>query len=194
MGSVDGERLREHSVTLRAGDIVLRPLTEDDWQTLLLWEDDPEVLYYSEGADVTGQSVEDLQRIFRPISQHAFCFLIERGGEPLGSCWLQEMNLPRILEREGGNDCRRIDLALARAAWGQGVGTAAVRLLLEFGFVEQRADAIFACDVGDYNERSLRLWRGLGFEEHGRHAQPPGRKARTVFDLVLRRRDYAASV
>lgn len=182
--------LREHDVTLRAGAMVLRPLTENDWETLLIWEDDPEVLYYSEGGDVTGHTVESLQRRFRPISQHAFCFIIERDGEPVGECWLQEMNLPRILEREGGNDCRRIDIALARAAWGHGLGSASVRLLLEFGFDRERADAVFACDVGDYNERSRRLWRSLGLVEHGRHPQPPGRRARTAYDFVMRREHY----
>ena len=65
-----------------------------------------------------------------------------------------------------------------------------MRLLLEFGFVEERADAIFACDVADYNERSLRMWRSLGFEPYGEVAQPPGEKARSCYDFVHRQEAY----
>ena len=100
------------------------------------------------------------------------------------------MNLDRILRAEAGLDCRRIDLALARESWGRGVGGAAVRLLLEFGFVEERADAIFACDVADYNERGLRMWRALGFEPYGEVVRPTGEKARIVYDFVHRREAY----
>ncbi len=183
-------RLREHDVTLAGGNVTLRPLTEHDWETLLRWNNDPEVLYFAEGDNVTGRSAEQLQAIYRPISQHAFCFVIERNGTPVGDCWLQQLNLDRILEREAGLDCRRIDIVIDRGAWGQRAGAAAVHLLLDFAFTAEGADAVFACDVADYNERSLRLWRALGFELYGEAEQPPGSKARIVSDFVLRIQEY----
>ncbi len=185
-------RLREHSVTLLGDTITLRPLAERDWETLLRWNDDPAVLYFSEGDDIKSQTVEDLQRIYRPISQRAFCFVIEQEERPVGDCWLQEINLGRILERERGRDCRRIDLMLERLSWGRRIGTASVRLLVEFAFTNQRADAVFACDVGDNNERSQRLFQGRGFQPYGEVVRPPGNKAERRYDLCLRREEYFA--
>src|SRR5437773_10285833 len=101
-------------------------MTEDDWPLLYAWNNDPEVLYYSEGGDVTSRSLEDVQRIYRTISQAAFCFVMEVDGRPIGECWLQEMNLQSISNQFPGRDLRRIDLAIADAAlWGHGYGTRA---------------------------------------------------------------------
>jgi hypothetical protein len=40
--------LRTHDITLRSERVVLRPMTEGDWNILLRWNSDPEVLYYSD--------------------------------------------------------------------------------------------------------------------------------------------------
>ena len=87
-------------------------MTEEDWKILLKWNSDPEVLYYSEGDNVTAYTLEQVQRIYCGISQNAFCFIIEVDGEHVGECWLQRMNLKRILEKYPRLDCRRIDLMI----------------------------------------------------------------------------------
>ena len=46
-------KLKEHDVTLPGRRVVLRPITEEDWDILLKWNSDLEVLYYSEGDDVS---------------------------------------------------------------------------------------------------------------------------------------------
>jgi len=46
--------LRQHRVTLRGKRVRLRPLTEEDWDLLLKWNNDPEVLYFAEGDEVSG--------------------------------------------------------------------------------------------------------------------------------------------
>ncbi|NBD36081.1 MAG: GNAT family N-acetyltransferase, partial [Chloroflexi bacterium] len=121
-------KLREHNITLTGKRVVLRPMTEADWPVLLKWNNDPEVLYFSEGDDVGSYSLEQIQMIYRHVSQTAYCFMIEFDGEPIGECWLQEMNLERILEKYPGRDCRRIDLMIGeRAFWGQGLGTEVIR-------------------------------------------------------------------
>jgi RimJ/RimL family protein N-acetyltransferase len=65
----------DHSITLRSKRVVLRPMTESDWDILLKWNSDPEVLYYSEGDDVQAYRLEDIQGIYRGVSQTAFCFI-----------------------------------------------------------------------------------------------------------------------
>ena len=186
--------LREHGVTLRGGRVLLRPLTEADWPILLRWNSDPEVLYYLEGDHVERYSPNEVQEIYRSVSQHAICFVIEHDGEPVGDCWLQEMNLDRVKERYPGLDCRRIDIVIGDTRlWGRGLGGEAVRLLTDFAFDAQSADAVFACGVGDYNERSLRMFRRAGFRVDGVNRLPDGAKANANYDLILERQDRAAS-
>jgi len=185
--------LKTRDVTLRLGRIVLRPLTERDWDVLLRWNSDPEVLYFSEGTDVSSWTLEEVQGIYRTVSQASYCFIIEFDGKPVGECWLQKMNLPRILARHAGFDCRRIDLMIGeKTYWHRGIGTKAVLLLVEFGFEREKADMVFACDVADYNVASLNMFRKCGFEVDASYPQPPGRKAKICYDLVLTRERFSA--
>lgn len=182
------DHLASHSITLRGERLVLRPLSEDDWDVLLRWNNDPEVLYYAEGDDVEGYTLDEVQELYRSISRLAFCFMMEYEGQPIGECWLQRMNLARILEQFPGQDVRRIDLLIGeKALWGRGLGTEAIRLLAGFALDHENADALFACDVADYNHGSLRAFEKAGFAICATHAQPPGQKARLKHDLILRR-------
>src|SRR5262249_61705775 len=127
-------------------------MTEDYLDILLKWNSDPEVLYYSEGDNITSRNMEDVQEMYRWVSQTAFCFMIEVSGMPIGECWLQQMNLERILEKYPNADCRRIDLMIGeKAFWGQGLGTEVIRLLTELAFEREKADLVFGCEVADYN-------------------------------------------
>lgn len=184
-------KLREHDVTLRGERVVLRPLTEDDWGYLLRWNSDPVVLYYAEGDDVAGYSLTEVQGIYRGVSRQAFCFVVELGGVPIGECWLQQMNLQRILSQYPRLDCRRIDLLIGeKRLWGHGIGTEVIRLLARFGFETEGADVVFGCDVADYNPRSLRAFQKAGFDVCAVHPRPPGGKARQCYDLLLTRDRY----
>lgn len=186
-----GESLKTHDITLRIGRLVLRPLTERDWDILLRWNSDPEVLYFSEGTDVSSRTLEEVQNIYRRVSQEAFCFIVEFDGKPVGECWLQKMNLPRVSVRHAGLDCRRVDLMIGeKKYWHRGIGAGAVLLLAEFGFEREKADMIFACDVAEYNVASLNMFRKCGFEVDSSYPQPLGGKAKTCYDLVLRREKF----
>ncbi|MHC4481070.1 MAG: GNAT family N-acetyltransferase [Planctomycetota bacterium] len=189
------DTIREHGLTLRDGSLVLRPMTEGDWDLLLRWNNDPEVLCYAEGADVRGRALPEVQALYRGVSKTALCFIMESDGLPLGECWLQRMNLPRILRRFPDRDCRRIDLTIGeKESWGKGIGTRAIRLLARLAFEREEADALFACDVADYNPRSQRAFEKAGFELWETVPQPPGRKARTCHDLMLTRETYLSRV
>jgi RimJ/RimL family protein N-acetyltransferase len=179
-------RLATHDLVLEGTRVTLRPLTEDDWETLLRWNSDPEVLYYSEGDDVESYSLEEVQRIYRGISQSALCFMIEIDGEPIGECWLQRMNLDRILERYAGVDCRRIDLMIGeKELWGRGYGPEAIKQLTDYAFEVESADLVFGCDIGDYNVRSRRAFEKCGFALDTLVPAQPGAKAAFNLDLVI---------
>lgn len=181
-----GGRLRSHEITLRAGAVTLRPMTEGDWHLIAGWWSDPDISYYAD-AENREYSLPQIQEIVRRISRWAYCFVIEYEGKPVGDFWLQEMNLNRVLTLYPGLDCRRIDLEIERAYWGRGIGTAVIRLLTDFGF--EGADAMFGIDVDDHNIGSRRAFEKAGFSEHSTGIQLVEGRERAYSDFVIRRSD-----
>ena len=55
---------------------------------------------------------------------------------------------------------------LARAYWGQGIATEALRAILEFGFTEMNLHRIWTSTIAD-NHESVRLLERLGFTREG---------------------------
>ena len=178
--------LRKHKVILQGERVVLHPMTEDDWDVLLKWNSDPDVLYFTEGDDVSVYTLEQVQEIYRGVSQDAFCFIIEVDGNPIGECWLQQMNLERILQKHPGVDCRRIDLMIGeKEFWGRGLGTEVIRLLTAFAFEREKANLAFGCDAADYNPASLKAFQKAGYQVEAEIEQAPGVKARYCYNLIL---------
>jgi aminoglycoside 6'-N-acetyltransferase len=188
------DTLRTHDVTLRGPRLVLRPMTEADWDVLVRWNTDPEVLWFTEGDDVPTRTLEEVQRIYRGVAQHALCFIAELDGAPIGEGWLQEMNLQRILDEYPGRDVRRIDLAIGeKRRWGHGLGTELLRLLVAFGFEREGCDVLFGVDVGGHNPRSRRAFEKAGFRVLRTVPAPDNVKTTFTYDLMLTREDYERS-
>jgi aminoglycoside 6'-N-acetyltransferase len=147
-------------------------------------------LFFTEGDDVSSYTLDQIQQIYRGVSQTAFCFVIEVKGVPIGECWLQQMNLERVLQKYPKVDCRRIDLMIGeKERWGQGLGTEVIQLLSTFAFDEQEADLVFGCDIADYNAASLKAFQKAGYTIDTQVEQPDGEKAQYCYDLVLARAD-----
>lgn len=183
-------RLREHNITLRSERLVLRPMTEGDWDILSRWDRDPEVVYYSDGDWVDGYDLETSQMIYRGVSKTAFNFIVELDGKPIGYCWLQKMNLERVLKHFPGKDLRRIDLAIGeKGLWGRGLGTEMIRILTQFGFEQEHCDAIFGCGVADYNPRSRCAFEKNGYRVFLETPQPEHTKTKIEYDLMIGRED-----
>ena len=178
------DRLRTHDVTLRSGAVTLRPLTEGDWGLVLGWWNDAEIAYFSDSNE-GGYSLAQVQGIVRGISRTAFCFVIEFEGRPVGECWLQEMNVERVLRRYPGLDCRRFDIEIEKDYWGRGIGSTSIGLLVEFGFETEAAHAVFAMDVAGDNPGSRRAFEKAGFELYDTVEQPAGARASLSHDLVI---------
>jgi aminoglycoside 6'-N-acetyltransferase len=180
--------LSEHQIILQGEKVILRPMTERDWDIPLKWNSDPDVLFFTEGDDISSYSLKQVQEIYRHISQNATCFIIEFDRNPIGECWLQQMNLERILQKYPGLDCRRIDLMIGeKVFWGQGFGTEVIRLLSRFAFEQEGADLVFGCDIVDYNFASRKAFQKIGYQIDAEIPQPPNSKARYCYDLILKR-------
>jgi RimJ/RimL family protein N-acetyltransferase len=179
-------KLRTHDVTLVGSRITLRPLTEHDWDILLPWNKDPEVLLRTEGEDVCGYDLAQVQEIYRTVSQSAHCFIAIFRNSPIGECWLQEMKLERIARKYPDRSCRRIDLMIGeKSLWGHGLGTEMIRLLTTFAFDHEHADMVFACGVADDNVASLKAFQKAGFTIAARIEQPAPGNTRYCWDLCI---------
>jgi RimJ/RimL family protein N-acetyltransferase len=181
-------QLSEHAITLSGERVVLRPMTEADWDLIYAVNNDPEVGYFSEEDEWHPYTMERLQEIYRGISRHALMFVMEHEGQPIGECWLQRMNVPRILEVFPGQDVRRIDLAIgAKHLWGQGLGSDAIRLLVQLAFEREGVD-VLVCFTGGHNPRSRRAFEKAGFTVL--RTLPGHAKAGFGDDLLLTREQY----
>lgn len=157
------EIIKTHDITLFKDNITLRPMSDKDFDILLKWNSDSEILYFTEGDEVESYNLENIKNIYGYVSKMAFCFIIEYDNFPIGECWLQKMNLDHIIEKYLNLDLRRIDIMIGeKNFWNKGIGTKVIKRLVEFGFIDENADMIFYMP-GDYNTRSIRAAEKAGF-------------------------------
>ncbi len=192
----EANTIRPHSITIailyNSQHIRLRPLTESDWDLLIRWNSDPDVVYYSEGSIDDLHSPDEIKEIYRMVSQKAYCFLIECDGFAIGECWLQEMNIDQITDEHPGLDCRRIDIMIGeKEFWHRGIGAAVIRSLTSFGFGQLKVDLIFGL-VSDYNERSIRAFQKAGFTKKGMRKEPEGSKGMYEIQMCISKQEYLA--
>jgi len=83
----------EHDMTLHGVTVRSRPVTENDWDVLAHWGSDPEVLWFSEGDNVQSYSLEEVQGIYREVSQATFGFIIEVEGIVILKLSIRILNL-----------------------------------------------------------------------------------------------------
>jgi aminoglycoside 6'-N-acetyltransferase len=178
-------KLRRHSFTLKGERVILRPMTENDWAIVTAWETDPEVLYWADTDPVEKRTLAEVQAIFRTISQHAYCFVIEYEGKPIGDCWLQEMNLKKIIKKYPRKNCYRVDIVIGeKELWGKGLGTDVIRTLTGFAFKHEKADMVFGV-IGDYNLRSQQTFKKVGYKLAMKLKEKAPSRAKYCYALVI---------
>jgi RimJ/RimL family protein N-acetyltransferase len=145
----------------------------------------PGIIHWADTSHVESRTLEEVQQIFRKVSQHAFCFIIELDGKPIGDGWLQEMNLKQILQKYPKLDCRRIDLVIGEnELWGRGLGADTIRILTRFAFEQEKADMVFAV-IGDYNERSQSAFIKSGYSLVMKLEEPPPSRANLSYVFAI---------
>lgn len=165
--------IQRHDHTLYGAgneNIVLRPLCDEHLPLLYRWNADPEVVYWSDTGNTESFSEEDVRGMYSCVSKDAFCFLAEVDGTPIGDFWLQRMNLPEVSAKFPTQDVRRIEATIGeKSKWGQGFGTAALGMLIDFAFYSEHADVLY-CFAADYNLRSQKTLLRQGFVFVGEEA------------------------
>ena len=157
-----GEGRRSDSPTLSRGDVTLRAAQWSDVEPRLALGYVPEILHMF-GADpaktqpMTRALAEDWVRdhIDTPLS-----WVIDHRNRLIGGLRLHTLNPHN----------RRADIAvglLDPACLGRGIGTEALRLLIDHAFGDMALHRL-GLRVIAYNTRAIRAYRKLGFVEEGR--------------------------
>lgn len=180
-----------HNTILCESGITLRPMTDNDIESILLkWNNDSEVLYWAEGDDIAAHDLETIKYIYGKSSNSGFCFVIEYEDIAIGECWLQKMNLEHILAEYPGLDMRRIDIMIGeKGYWGRGIGTKVVKMLTKFGFESQNADMIFYMPM-DFNTRSCKLAERLGYKLVSKTPKDGNPKSKFDMNYAMTKVDY----
>ena len=173
--------------------IILHPLCDDHLPLLYKWNADPEVLYWTEGGEdiVRSYDAKTVHAIFGGVSQNALCFLIEVDGRPIGECWLQKMNILNVKTMYSeSTDVRRIDMSIGeKAYWGKGIGTALIRMLVDYAFNGGHVDVLH-CFNEDYNPRARRIWEKNGFSLILSEDLPQPQKGKLQHHFCLTQQEY----
>lgn len=94
---------------------------------------------------------------------------------------------------EGGGDLHQwnrfhrraeIGYSLARAWWGQGIASEAVRAVLDFGFTRMHLHRITAMTIAD-NHRSVRMLERIGFRREGTRREYSWEEDGTFHDSAI---------
>jgi aminoglycoside 6'-N-acetyltransferase len=137
---------------LRGARVLLRPVREDDHAALLALLSEPSVARWWQAWD--GERVRDLIR-----DRDEPGMAIEVEGELVGLLLLGEEDFPMYRHAS-------LDIAIAGAHQGKGLGPEALRLAIAY-LIEQRGHHRFTIDPSAANERAIRVYARLGFKPVG---------------------------
>jgi RimJ/RimL family protein N-acetyltransferase len=180
MSKVKPETIFTHKPTLRGDGFLLRPFTDADIDAMGPILADPDVLRLTGSVHSTGELAsatpvldEGTRKWYRTRAQQADRLDLAVVDTATGTC-VGEIVLN---DWEPANQACNLRILLGPAGRDRGLGTASVRLLLEYAFTQTDLFRI-GLEVYSFNPRALRVYEKAGFVVEGR------RMAAHVFDGV----------
>jgi ribosomal-protein-alanine N-acetyltransferase len=156
--------------TLTTERLVLRELLSTDAADVLIFRGDPEVQKYDDPPIHTLQEaidfIEEMRQACAAQQQQIWAVTVQGNDTVIGLVSLQYWN------HHGDWYHRRAEVGygIARASWGQGIGSEAVRAVVHYSFEHVKLNRIYAGTVAD-NFESVRLLEKLGFVREGTRRQ-----------------------
>lgn len=142
--------------------IQLRKVTEKDAAIYHRWRSNHKVME-STSLELDDYTLEDTERFIQTItnSDASKSYIIEHreDDEPIGIVSLVNIDL-----KNRNAECI-IDIGNENY-WGMGYGTEAMKLLLDYCFLELNLHKVFL-RVISFNQRAINLYEHLGFEKEG---------------------------
>lgn len=148
-----GENIIQPNIILIEEDIRIRKTNVDEWKIAVDWYANEKVMYFSEGDMNKKYSLADIQRMYSyldGIGELYFIEVFDNKWIPIGDVTLSDQTMPIMIANE--------------SYWGLGIGKKILIKLIERakenGMVKLRIREIY-----HYNQRSLNLFKSLGFTE-----------------------------
>jgi RimJ/RimL family protein N-acetyltransferase len=160
--------------------VFLSQVLREDVPLFARWFSDLELTAYlgAMGTSFTiAQEYEWFEGLARSQDNKTFAIVVREGQRLIGSC-----SLSRSDSRAGVGE---LGIAIGdKAAWGQGYGTEAVRLLCDYGFTFLNLHMIYLWHAG-FNERGHRAYLKAGFKIAGRLREARTFAGRRYDDVLM---------
>jgi ribosomal-protein-alanine N-acetyltransferase len=156
--------------TLTTERLILRELLPADATDVLIIRGDPEVQKYDDPPIHTVQEatdfIEEMRHACKAEQQQVWAVTLKGNDIVIGLVSLQYRN------HRGDPYHRRAEVGygIARARWGQGIGSEAVRAIVTYGFAHLKLNRIYAGTIA-VNIESVRMLEKLGFVREGTRRQ-----------------------
>jgi RimJ/RimL family protein N-acetyltransferase len=145
---------------LEGDSVTLCTVEEEDLEFLQRTINDPRVRrWVGNRAPINGPAEREW---FESIGDSEVHLLIRRDDDPVGVVGLRPADGPDVTAELG--------IFLAPDHWGEGYGTEASRLVVDYAFAERRFHRVTA-RVFEGNDRSARIWEKLGFRHEATHRE-----------------------
>ena len=140
-------------------NLQLVPLSIDHLDGVMTWVNDPDVTFYFAQLSKTISRAEETAYLSQLIqSKSDIVYSIFEGEVYLGQIGISKIFWPA---RNG-----RIGITLARHAWGRGVASRAINLLLEEAFYTHKLHKLWVIIRSD-NPKGIHMWTRQGFRCEG---------------------------
>ncbi len=155
------EKGRTSQESLIGERVHLRPFGRNDLSYVLKWSRDPEIRKLT--GEVAPMSRAEAEEFYRKVCTDKdriwFAIVLKEGNRVIGESGLLRMFKPWR--------CTDMTIIIGeKDAWGQGYGTEAGRLVLDYAFNRLGFHRV-SIGVVAFNEVALRFWEGLGFRKEG---------------------------
>jgi len=142
--------------------LILRDLRHSDAADVLTFRGDPIVQKYDDPAIHTETEalafIDELQVEYKDQEGISWAVALKKQDVVIGAFGLHHWNQYHRRAEAG--------YGLARAYWGEGIGSEALRAIVKFGFEQMNLNRIYARTIAD-NHESVKLLERLGFQREG---------------------------
>jgi len=149
---------------LKGKKVFLRPVKKSDLSVFLKWFNDLEVIQYLGSIRPITEIEEErwIEELGTIRKESDIVFVIEavNSKKPIGTCGFHHIDYKN----------QNADFGIAigeKRYWNKGYGTEAAELMINYGFTQLNLNRISSA-VFDFNERSIKLHKKVGFQEEGR--------------------------
>ncbi len=140
--------------------LLLREFTEEDWRSLLAFQNDPRYLTYYDADTQTESDARKMLGWFldyrkaEPRLKFQLAITLRDSGRLIGSCGVRTTDI-ELREADMGGE-------LDPNEWGKGYATEAFRPMLEFAFREMKVHRLWTSSIAE-NRAAGKLVERLGF-------------------------------